>query len=203
MLEEYYGWAAGYNYSRSERDAHNYCDKGGKACKFVLECDGGWSAVAFADGFAKGVAFACGFSNAKGARISALANCMAESKTLCWTSPTISGNGKERSEKENLKFDRIWYAQQFLYSRDFEPGPADGEMGGKTRAALRASRASSGWSRPARSTMPLSTGCWTPWWAARRSLPAMKRDLVDPKRDELGDALYAHSSATLCRQVVQ
>ena len=46
--EQYYGWAAGYSYSRAENYAHEGCNEGGKQCKFVLECDGGWAAVAFA-----------------------------------------------------------------------------------------------------------------------------------------------------------
>ncbi len=135
--EQYYGWGAGYNYSRSEQVAHSNCDKGGSACKFVLECDGGWSAVAFADGFARAVSFSCGYRTAVGARIAALVVCTAQARTLCWTSSAISNNGNERSESDNLDFDITWYAQEILYVSGFDPGTADGQMGGKTRAALK------------------------------------------------------------------
>lgn len=135
--EQYYGWAAGYNYSRAESEAHKGCDQGGKSCKFVLECDGGWAAVAFADGYAKGVGFSCGYAKAIGARIAALVTCTAASRTLCWTSSTISNGGQERSAKDNRDFDMAFYAQAMLNSMGFDPGSIDGEMGGKTRDALK------------------------------------------------------------------
>jgi len=142
--EQYYGWAAGYSYSRSETEAHNNCNAGGTECKFVLECDGGWSAVAFADGFARGVAFSCGYANAVSARVTAIVNCIAMAKTLCWTSATISSNGRERSDKDNSDFDMAWYAQQMLYMQGFAITKTDGEAGKQTRAALGAFRAKLG-----------------------------------------------------------
>ncbi len=142
--EQYYGWAAGYNYSRSENEAHKNCNQGGTDCKFVLECDGGWGAVAFADGFARGVAFSCGYANAISARLAAIINCVAASKTLCWTSSTISNNGKQRSDKDNNDFDMAWYVQQMLYMRGFDITKTDGEAGKQTRAALIAFRTALG-----------------------------------------------------------
>ena len=193
--EPYYGWAAGYSYGKSERLARQYCKEGGADCKFVLECDGGWSAVAFPDNFAKGVAFSCGFASAAGARTVALANCMAESKTLCWTSSTIGGSGNERSEKDNLAFDMTWYAQQILYARGFDPGSADGEMGGKTRAALRAFQTKLGLDATGEVDDAIFQRLLDAASGRSTVAAAMKRDLVDPKRDELGDAVYAHAQA--------
>jgi len=136
--EQYFGWAAGYNYTRSRREALDGCDDGGSDCKLVIECDGGWAAIAFSDDFARGVAFSCGFAKAAGARGVALASCIAQSRTLCWTSLTVNNNGNDRSEAENLEFDRTWYAQVILYALDLYSAAADGQLGGKTRAALKA-----------------------------------------------------------------
>lgn len=136
--EQYYGWAAGYSYSRAENYAHEGCNEGGKQCKFVLECDGGWAAVAFADDFARAAAFSCGYKTALGARVAALISCTAQARTLCWTMSTISNSGNARSDKDNREFDMAWYVQEMLYYLKYEPGNADGQMGGKTRTALKA-----------------------------------------------------------------
>lgn len=190
--EQYYGWAAGYNYSRSEREAHEGCNAGGSACKFVLECDGGWSAVAFADEFAKGVAFACGFADAASARSAALVACIAEAKTLCWTSSTISNGGNERSEGENTDFDMAWYAQQLLYVMGFEPGDADGEFGGKSRTALRNFQTKLG-------LEPTGRLDWTVFHilldAAGGRLAAAQgaKNLADKNGDKFADRIYARA----------
>jgi hypothetical protein len=192
--EPYYGWAAGYNYSKSERLANQYCKEGGADCKFVLECDGGWSAVAFADNYAKGVAFSCGFANAAGARTVALANCIAESKTLCWTSSTISSSGDERSDKNNLAFDMAWFAQQMLYARGFDPGSADGEMGGKTRAALKDFQSKLGLEPSGELDDALFERLLDAVGGRLAVAKGMKKDLVEPKREELADAIYTRAS---------
>lgn len=136
--DEQYGWAAGYGSSRAERDAREACRARGSQCQLVLQCGGGWSAVAFADNSATAVAFSCGYGNATSARVAALQSCVAKAKALCWTNATISNNGKARSDKNNRDFDMTWYAQGLLQHLKIPAAPTmTGTMDEKTRAALK------------------------------------------------------------------
>ncbi len=137
---ETYGWAAGYGYDQAHSDAAEQCAAaGGTDCQPVAECDGGWSAVAYAKVGVNGFGAACGFNTAFSARTLALMNCVAAANAICWTASTFNTNGRELSDEDDLEFDRTWYAQLLLvYLRRYDLGDPDGEMGPKTRAAVRA-----------------------------------------------------------------
>jgi hypothetical protein len=135
---ETYGWAAGYGLDRGHSYARQYCeDAGGTDCQMVLECDGGWGSVAFSQSGVVGFGAACNFTEARAARTSALAACVAFSNALCWTNSTFSQGGDELPTASNLEFDMTFYAQLMLPMRNIDPGTADGEMGAKTRDAIR------------------------------------------------------------------
>jgi hypothetical protein len=190
--EQYYGWAAGYNYNRSEREAHDACEEGGSQCKFVLECDGGWSAIAFADDRARGVGFSCGLANPFGAFTMALATCIAQSGTLCWTNATISNNARELSAEQNRASDRAYYAQQMLYALDLYAGDVDGRLGGKTRAALKAFQVKLG----LEPTGELDDALFERLLDAmggRAGLARAVRDMVEKESKAAAEHAYAHA----------
>ncbi|MEQ1768365.1 MAG: peptidoglycan-binding domain-containing protein [Devosia sp.] len=137
--ENTYGWCAGYSYSQSEACARAQCsDYGGTACDVAVECDGGWGATAFATDPTDGFGASCLYQRASGARATALMACIKASGTLCWTRSAFDTNGRMASEKSNLAFDYAWYAQGLLGMLGYDPGIIDGEMGNKTRTAIRA-----------------------------------------------------------------
>lgn len=139
--DQYYGWAAGYSYARSESLAHDYCvEAGGKECRFAISCDGGWSAIAFSDSSARGVGIACGFSNAHAARVVALTVCMNASRAMCWTESAFDGNAREIAADKNSLFDTTYFAQQMLFALGFlgKDDETDGVPGPRTRGAVSA-----------------------------------------------------------------
>ena len=71
-----YGWCAGYGHEYAHSCAGQYCRKnGGTNCSLVLDCDGGWGAIALAENPALGFGASCGFTTANAARIWALSRC--------------------------------------------------------------------------------------------------------------------------------
>ena len=95
--------------------------------------------VAFADSDeATGFGASCDMGSAYNARLTALATCIAQSKTVCWTDSTFNGGGDERSKSENGEFDLTWYIQGMLHGLGYDPGTTDGEFGNRTRTAIRA-----------------------------------------------------------------
>jgi peptidoglycan hydrolase-like protein with peptidoglycan-binding domain len=134
-----YGWCAGYSYSKSESCARGGCEEyGGTDCQLAVECDGGWSAAAFAADPRSGFGAACNFGSAGGARSAALIACVTATGALCWTDAAFDGNGNETSERSNAGFDYAFYAQGLLNMAGYDAGNIDGQMGGRTRAAIRA-----------------------------------------------------------------
>ena len=78
------------------------------------------------------------------ARIIALAGCVVDSRTVCWTDSTFDGRGDERSKDDNHEFDLTWYVQGLLGGLGYDPGGTDGAFGNKTRTAIRAFQADIG-----------------------------------------------------------
>jgi hypothetical protein len=135
-----YGWCAGYSTSEAPGCAKQWCEQSnGQDCNLALVCDAGWNAVAFADSDeATGFGASCDMGSAYNARLTALATCIAQSKTVCWTDSTFNGGGDERSKSENGDFDLTWYIQGMLHGLGYDPGTTDGEFGNRTRTAIRA-----------------------------------------------------------------
>jgi peptidoglycan hydrolase-like protein with peptidoglycan-binding domain len=132
-----YGWCAGYSYSRGESCAREQCLQYGSACELAIECDGGWSATAFAPDPYSGFGASCEWPSAGAARSIALVSCIYASHTLCNTSEAFDGNARSASAKANDAFDLAWYTQTLLSTLGYDIGDIDGAIGNKTRAAIR------------------------------------------------------------------
>jgi peptidoglycan hydrolase-like protein with peptidoglycan-binding domain len=145
-IDNTYGWCAGYSTSEAPGCAKQWCEQSnGQDCKLALVCDAGWNSVAFADSDeATGFGASCDMGSAYDARLTALATCIIQSRTVCWTDSTFNGGGDERSKTENGDFDLIWYVQGLLHGLGYDPGTTDGEFGGRTRTAIRAFQADIG-----------------------------------------------------------
>lgn len=132
-----YGWCAGYSYGRSESCAREQCLGLGTKCELAIECEGGWSAAAFANDPWTGFGASCEWQDANTARSVALLSCIYVSHALCYTSQAFNGSGKTSSEKSNAAFDTAWYAQSMLADLGYDIGTIDGAIGSRTKAAIR------------------------------------------------------------------
>ena len=139
-VDNTYGWCTGYSTSEAPGCAKQWCEQSnGSDCQLALICDPGWNAVAFAEtADAVGFGAACDMGSAYVARIVALASCMVQSRTICWTNSTFNGDGDERGADDNREFDLTWFIQGLLHGLGYDPGTTDGEFGNKTRAAIKA-----------------------------------------------------------------
>jgi peptidoglycan hydrolase-like protein with peptidoglycan-binding domain len=133
-----YGWCAGYSSSRGETCAKGQCEKYGNDCFLALECPGGYGAAAFAPAPVPGFGASCKYANASSARAVALIACILVSHTLCATSEAFSGGGSTTSAAANEEFDRAFYMQGMLNLAHYDAGDTDGQVGAKTRAAIKA-----------------------------------------------------------------
>lgn len=131
-----YGWCAGYSYSRSESCAREQCLELGSGCELAIECDGGWSATAFAPDPYAGFGASCEWQNAGIARSIALLSCIYASHALCTTSTAFDGNARSTSDKSNDAYDLAWYTQSLLLALGYDIGEVDGEIGSRTRSAI-------------------------------------------------------------------
>lgn len=132
-----YGWCAGYSYGRGESCAREQCLEYGSKCELAIECDGGWSATAFAPDPLSGFGASCEWQSAGVARSIALVVCIYASHALCSTSEAFDGSGRAASEKSNDAYDLAWYTQTLLLTLGYDIGEVDGAIGSKTRAAIR------------------------------------------------------------------
>ncbi|MEO6013198.1 MAG: peptidoglycan-binding domain-containing protein [Devosia sp.] len=139
-----YGWCAGYNYGKSESCARDKCLGIGTRCALATECDGHWSAAAFANDPWLGFGASCEWPSANAARSIALLSCIYASHSLCWTSTAFDGSARATSEKSDASFDIAWYTQTLLLYLGHDIGEADGEIGKKTRSAVAEYQASIG-----------------------------------------------------------
>jgi len=141
-----YGWCAGYSTSEAPGCAKEWCEKSnGADCNLALVCDAGWNAIAFAEtSLATGLGATCDLGSAYNARIVALATCIVEARTVCWTDVTFDSDGDQRSADDNKEFDLTWYTQGLLHGLGYDPGTTDGAFGNKTRTAIRAFQADLG-----------------------------------------------------------
>jgi peptidoglycan hydrolase-like protein with peptidoglycan-binding domain len=133
-----YGWCAGYSYGRGESCARQNCLEYGSGCELAIECDGGWSATAFAPDPYTGFGASCEWQNAGIARGIALLSCIYASRSLCSTSEAFDGNARSTSEKANGDYDLAWYTQSLLVALGYEVGEVDGQIGRQTRDAIEA-----------------------------------------------------------------
>ena len=131
-----YGWCAGYSYGRGESCAREQCLEYGSGCELAIECDGGWSATAFAPDPYEGFGASCEWQNSGIARSIALLSCIYSSRSLCSTSAAFDGNARSASANANADYDLAWYTQRLLLTLGYDIGEVDGEIGSKTRAAI-------------------------------------------------------------------
>lgn len=131
-----YGWCAGYSYSRGESCAREQCLAFGSGCELAIECDGYWSATAFAPDPHEGFGASCEWPTAGAARGIALLSCIYASHALCTTSAAFDGNARTASAKSNTDYDLAWYTQSLLLALGYDIGEVDGEIGSRTRSAL-------------------------------------------------------------------
>jgi peptidoglycan hydrolase-like protein with peptidoglycan-binding domain len=141
-----YGWCTGYSTSEAPGCAKQWCEQSnGQQCQLALVCDAGWNAIAYADSDeASGFGASCDLGSAYNARLTALASCIVQSRTVCWTEGTFDGSGNERSKDDNGDFDLTWYIQGLLHGLGYDPGSTDGAFGSRTRGAIRAFQADMG-----------------------------------------------------------
>lgn len=132
-----YGWCAGYSYSRGESCAREECLAYGSGCELAIECDGYWSATAFAPDPHEGFGASCEWPSAGAARGIALLGCIYASHALCTTSAAFDGNARTTSAKSNTDYDLAWYTQSLLLALGYDIGEVDGEIGSRTRTAIR------------------------------------------------------------------
>lgn len=197
-VDEYYGWAAGYNYGRSELEAEAACrNAGGSDCRFAIECAGGWSAIAYADDSARGVGMACGFGSALTARVIAISLCMSAARAMCWTESAFDNNANEISSANNDRFDTTYFAQIMLYSLGFmnKSDTADGKLGPRTRAAARAFQTRLGLAPDGDVTISLLWRLLNAFGGPQKLAGALYQAHIEPNLDQLSGRIYATASA--------
>ncbi|MBX6322356.1 MAG: peptidoglycan-binding protein [Rhodospirillaceae bacterium] len=167
--ENAYGWCAGYDLRTAHRCAYRQCARYGSRCVAVVECGGGWGAVAIAQDPYRGFAGVCGMGDSFSARGWALTNCMVTADTLCSTRVTFDRRGATASNRDNSLFDTTWLVQAVLQMRKYDPGNADGVLEERTRAAIRKFQRTIGMAEtgdPYAVLNPLIdvVGAWASWW---------------------------------------
>ena len=136
--DDAFGWCSSQN---SAQDALNCAriqciDVKGADCRVVLECRGGWLAIAIGN---PGFGMVCERDSTLFARQWALFNCMAATHRRCTIYDTVNdSSGVVRAREDNEEFDRAWHTQAMLLMGDYAVGEADGVLGPKTRQAIRA-----------------------------------------------------------------
>jgi hypothetical protein len=132
-----YGWCSEHGSQSATREcARKGCEGAGNSdCRLVLDCSSGWAAVAETDGNSV-VAAVCERNSAIHARHHALLLCIAAARAECWTTTAFFGSS-ETSQADNRAFDQAWYAQVLLTEAGYEIGPIDGDLGPRTRRAIR------------------------------------------------------------------
>lgn len=145
LRENSYGWCVRGSLSAATECSLDWCRKGGGTeCVRVLECDGGWGAVARSWNPTNGLSATCGWKDAFTARVMALASCMAGANDVCWNQ-SVFDSRRALSTESNLDFDRTLFVQVMLQMLDLELGTADGEAGPKTINAIEAFEADLGY----------------------------------------------------------
>ncbi len=132
-----FGWCSEVGSLSQTRDcARKNCEGAGNGdCRLVLECDRGWAAIA-EDDANSGIAAVCERNNSIQARHQALLLCIAAAGAGCWTN-TAFLDSNETGQADNRAFDEAWYIQTLLTEAGYEIGPIDGDLGPRTRQAIR------------------------------------------------------------------
>jgi hypothetical protein len=132
-----YGWCSEHGSQDATREcARKGCEGAGNSdCRPVLDCGRGWAAVA-ETGDHSVVAGVCERNNAIHARHHALMLCIAAAGAVCRTTIAFFGSS-ETSQADNRAFDQAWYAQVLLTEAGYEIGGIDGDLGPRTRRAIR------------------------------------------------------------------
>jgi len=190
-----YGWCAGYGPEKSESCAKDQCvQNNGKDCKLAVECSTGYGATAFAAGSIEGFGASCGMSDAFWARIVALDECIEASKTLCWTDSAFDARGNAQSKAANHRFDVVYYIQTMLQVRNYKPGSTDGQIGGQTIAAVKQLQADLGRDQTGVLDDELVDRLYDAIDGGPQLAVVVKRDFLDPKANEIGDAGFGSAN---------
>jgi peptidoglycan hydrolase-like protein with peptidoglycan-binding domain len=197
-VDQYYGWATGYELGRAEYEARSSCSgAGGAQCRLVLECSNGYGAVAFAGGDNRGVGLSCGLRDAYYARLLALLTCSVAANALCWTESAFDSNGNELSTSSNGSFDLTFYVQQMLIAQKLYGGDVDGEAGPQTRDAVRAFQAKLGVQMSGEIDDALFFTLIDAVGGSQLLIQGLKAAILDPMQDEVSVHSYSYSSAPL------
>jgi Putative peptidoglycan binding domain/Domain of unknown function (DUF4189) len=191
-----YGWGAYYEGPKgAARAAESTCkDRGGSACESVLQCRDGSLAVASANYGKGGIALVCGMDRLGIARMWALVQCGSVSNALCWTDSSDTSTSTI-SEASNLKFDLAFYAQELLQRLGYEPGPADGDMGPKTRTAMRSFQKDMGLEQTGELDKD-SIGLMLALAGGEQTFVRdLKAELIDPERRAYDELTFVHAKA--------
>jgi len=195
--ENTYGWCAGYASGKARDCAKRNCvNTGGKACKLALECRGGWSAVASAQRPAVGLGASCGMNDPSSARQMALASCIEASNALCWTVSTFSGNSTS-SAQSNRAFDEVWFSQALLSMRKYSVGNADGNIGARTRVAIKKFQTTIGMPANGEVGDELLGRLFDAVGGRQQFIRIIKRDVLEPRKKRFARQIFAHAPSPL------
>lgn len=112
-------------------------DAKGTACETVLSCDDrGWSAAATSSNELRGMGFACGYAKALGARETALAECLAKTRSICSLVVTVDPDGSATTDEEDAEFTRLYHTQAMLASLGLYNQTLSGENDDTMQAAV-------------------------------------------------------------------
>lgn len=188
--ENTYGWCADYgSYAATRQCAQGYCAQSGSDCRLVLECEGGWAAIASSQ---NGFGAACKRNSTFYARQWALVYCIVASGELCGTDYTFYG-GTQQSEAENKAFDDAWYAQLLLQRVGYDLGIVDGVVGAKTRKAIRDYQQSRGLPVTGEITSELMDKLLAEKGGVSEVVAIVKRELYEDETNPSPDITYGAS----------
>ena len=193
--DDSYGWCAGYGPKKAKSCAEDNCiGAKGTACELVLECAGGWGAVALPDDPAYGIGASCDLPNAGKARVAALAKCLVATRALCWTDDAWNARGDTVDEDDNTTFDRYWYANVLLQVLGYKTDMTVSDLAKGAKAALKEFQKAIGRDQTGRLDLELLDRLVDAAGGLQRLAAFVKRDVLDENADELADTAYGDAS---------
>jgi hypothetical protein len=147
----------------------------GGPCQVLLECPAGWIAVAESGEPELGRGFGCGMETAAGARMMALVACTAAANRICDLRGAISPQGEQFFDSSTEgPATTAMYAQYMLDGFGYDIGQIDGEIGRKTKTALREWEASVGLPPTGEVTNDIVSLMFYAAWGRQAVVDAMK-----------------------------